>query len=78
VHDTTVQGSVKEPVRETGLVRHVGCHTFSHSLATHLLEAGHDTRTVQELLRHEHVSTTIYTHVFNKGGHAVRSPVDRL
>jgi integron integrase len=78
VHETILQRGVKEAVRRAGIVKHVGCHTFRHSFATHLLEAGYDIRTIQELLGHKDVSTTmIYTHVLNKGGHGVRSPLDR-
>ncbi len=79
VQDQAVQRAVKQAVRKAGLVKPATPHTFRHSFATHLLEGGYDIRTVQELLGHADVSTTmIYTHVLNKGGHGVASPLDHL
>jgi integron integrase len=73
-----LQAEVKRAVRAAGVEKRVSCHTFRHSFATHLLESGYDIRTVQELLGHTSVETTqIYTHVLNKGGRGVRSPLDR-
>jgi integron integrase len=72
-----LQKAVKRAAKAAGIVKPVSCHTFRHCFATHLLEAGYDIRTVQELLGHQDVSTTmIYTHVLNRGGLAVRSPLD--
>lgn len=66
-------------VKEVDLAKRASCHTFCHSFATHLLEGSYDIRTVQELLGHEDVGTTmIYTHLLNKGGPGVRSPLDVL
>jgi integron integrase len=80
VHETILQRAVKEAAIKAGLIKRVGCHTFRrHSFATHLLEAGYDIRTIQEFLGHKDVTTTmIYTHVLNKGGKGVRSPMDGL
>ena len=77
--DALDQKAVAQAVRDAGLTRRATCHTFRHSFATHLLADGYDIRTVQELLGHKDVKTTmIYTHVLNRGGKGVRSPVDAL
>ncbi len=80
LHESAVQKAVHAAALQAGLTKPVGCHTLRHSFATHLLEDGYDIRTIQELLGHKDVSTTmIYTHVLNQaGGRGVRSPVDGL
>lgn len=78
LHETVLQRAVRAAVRRSGIMKPATCHTFRHSFATHLLEEGYDIRTVQELLGHKDVRTTmIYTHVLGHGWAGVRSPLDR-
>jgi integron integrase len=79
VHESIVQKAFKRAVEDSGITKRASCHTLRHSFATHLLESGYDIRTVQELLGHKDVRTTmVYTHVLNRGGKGVRSPMDSV
>ena len=79
MNEKSVQRTIRWAIKQAGIMKHATCHSFRHSFATHLLESGYDIRTVQELLGHKNVNTTmIYTHVLNKGGKGVYSPLDNL
>jgi len=79
IHDSAIQRALAEAVRLSGIAKRASCHSLRHSFATHLLESGSDIRTIQELLGHSSLQTTmIYTHVLNRGGLGVTSPADRL
>jgi len=79
IHVSSIQKAVCSAAKLAGIIKPVSCHIFRHSFATHILEDGYDIRTVQELLGHKDINTTmVYTHVLNRGGKGVRSPLDRM
>ena len=79
LHESVIQRAVNAAVRRASVAKPATCHTYRHSITTHLPEDGYDIRTIQDLLRHTDVTTTmIYTHVLNRGGRGVRSPGDTL
>lgn len=78
ISDTYIQRAVRKAVKQSSITKKASCHTLRHSFATHLLDDGYDIRTVQELLGHKRVKTTmVYTHVLNRGGKGVKSPLDQ-
>ena len=79
IHETVIQRAFSKAVLRAGILRRATCHTLRHSFATHLLEAKYDIRTIQELMGHKDVGTTmIYTHALNQGGRGVQSPLDAI